>query len=103
MGDTASRPNILVLCADQHSYRYTGFRGHPTVDTPNLDRLAAAGTTFTNAYCSSPVCVPGRASLMTGVYPSDVGSYCNATVWDGSQPTWGTLLREAGYETWATG
>lgn len=97
------RPNVLFLCSDQHGYRYTGFGGHPHVETPNLDRLAARGTTFANAYCSSPVCVPSRASLMTGVFPSDVGSYCNSTVWDGSVPTWGSRLRAAGYHTWATG
>ncbi len=97
------RPNVLFLCSDQHGYRYTGYAGHPTVRTPNLDRLASEGVVFENAYCASPVCTPSRASMLTGVYPSDVGSYCNSTVWDGSHPTWGSLIRDAGYRTWATG
>ncbi len=98
-----NRPNILFICSDQHSYKYAGFAGHPIVQTPNLDRLAQEGTVFTAAYSAAPVCVPGRASLMTGMYPSDVGSYCNSTVWDGSYPVWGTYFRDHGYRTFAFG
>jgi len=97
------RPNVVFVCSDQHSHRYTGYGGHPCVETPAMDRLADRGVVFENAYCASPVCTPSRASLLTGVYPSDVDSFCNSTVWDGSHPTWGTRLREAGYRTWATG
>jgi choline-sulfatase len=97
------RPNVVVVCSDQHGYRYTGYGGHPYVETPSVDRLASEGVVFENAYCTSPVCTPSRASLMTGVYPSDANAFCNSTVWDGSHPTWGTRLREAGYRTWSTG
>ena len=97
------RPNVLFVCSDQHTFRYTGYAGHPLVKTPNLDRIAARGVVFENAYCQSPVCGPSRASLMTGVYASDVNSFCNSTMWDGSHPTWGTHLRRAGYHTEATG
>lgn len=92
-----SQPNILFICSDQHSWRFTGYAGHPLVQTPNLDRLAERGTVFESAYCGSPVCVPSRASLMTGMYPSDSNSFCNSTVWDGSKPVWATYLRDAGY------
>jgi choline-sulfatase len=98
-----SKPNILFICSDQHGWKYTGFAGHPIVKTPNLDRIATQGVVFSNTYCGSPVCTPGRASMMTGMHASDCGSYCNSTVWDGSHPTWGTRLRRAGYETRATG
>ena len=98
-----SKPNIVFICSDQHNYKYTGYAGHPLVQTPNLDRIARQGVVFSNAYCGSPVCVPGRASMMTGMYPSDCNSFCNSTVWDGSHPTWGALLRRSGYETRATG
>ncbi|MGH9663696.1 MAG: sulfatase-like hydrolase/transferase [Bryobacteraceae bacterium] len=97
------RPNIIFLCADQHSGLALGAAGHPIVRTPNLDRLAARGMLFRNAYCGSPVCVPGRASLMTGQFASDVGSYCNSTPFDGRTPSWGNRLRDAGYHCWATG
>ena len=102
-GPPPERPNIVFVCSDQHSYRYTGYAGHDYVETPHLDRIARQGTVFANAYCGSPVCAPGRAGMMTGMYPSDVGSFGNSTIWDGSHPTWGTRLQEAGYYTWATG
>jgi choline-sulfatase len=98
-----SKPNIVLICSDQHACRYTGYAGHPIVKTPNMDRIARNGVVFSNTYCGSPVCTPGRACLMTGMYPSDVGSYCNSTVWDGSHPTWGTRLNKAGYDCRATG
>ncbi len=97
------RPNIVFVCSDQHSFKYAGYAGHSVVKTPNLDRIAARGTIFENAYCGSPVCVPGRACMMTGRYPHETASFCNSTVWNGSWPTWGTRLREAGYHTEATG
>jgi choline-sulfatase len=97
------RPNLLVLCSDQHTHWALGAHGHPIVRTPHLDGLAARGVDFRNAYCGNPVCVPARASLMTGHFASDVGSYCNSTPFDGRVPTWGHRLRQAGYHTWATG
>ncbi len=101
--ESTRRPNFVFLCSDQHNSRYAGFAGHPFVKTPNLDRIARNGVTFTTAYCSSPLCVPGRSGLMTGMYPSDVNSFCNSTVYDGSHPTWGKRLRDSGYYCWAVG
>jgi len=101
--DRKTAPNILFICSDQHSGRVMGPSGHPLAKTPNLDRLAAKGVTFTNAYCGNPVCVPARASMMTGMFPSDVGSYCNSTPFDGRVPTWANRLRDHGYQCWATG
>ena len=102
-GGLVNRPNIVFICSDQHSHNYMGYAGHPLVQTPNLDRIASEGMVFENAYCGSPVCVPGRSSMMTGMNASDCGSYCNSTVWDGSHPLWGKRLRDAGYLTFATG
>lgn len=73
------------------------------VRTPNLKRLASMGVHFKNAYCVDPVCTPARASLMTGRFASDVGSYGNSSPFDGRVPTWGGYLRQAGYYCWATG
>ena len=97
------RPNFVFVCSDHHRYMDTGYMGHKYVKTPNLDRIARQGVVFTNNYCSNPVCVPARSGMMTGVYASDVDSYCNSTVWDGSHPTWGTMLRRVGYYTRAVG
>jgi choline-sulfatase len=97
------RPNILFICCDNLNPNTLGCAGHPMVKTPNIDRLAAQGTYFTNAYCGSPVCVPARAGLIAGTFPSDVDSYCNATPFQGQRETWGQMLRKAGYYTKATG
>jgi len=101
----ARRPNIIFICSDQHSGQM--LMGGPgkavQVRTPNLERLASMGVHFRNAYCASPVCVPARAALMTGRFPSDVASYGNATPYDGGVPTWGNYLHDAGYSCWATG
>ncbi len=97
------QPNIVFICSVQHCHKYNGYAGHPIVKTPNLDRIAERGVFFNNAYSGNPVCVPARASLMTGMYASDSNSFCNSTVWDGSHPVWGTGLTEAGYDCRATG
>jgi len=68
--NTRKKPNIVFICSDQHSYKYSGYMGHPYVSTPNLDKLASNGTVFTDTYCGNPVCVPGRTSMMTGMYAS---------------------------------
>ncbi|HKE24822.1 MAG TPA: sulfatase-like hydrolase/transferase [Bryobacteraceae bacterium] len=96
-------PNILFICADEHGGPFLGSMGHPIVKTPNLDRLAASGVQFRNTYCGSPVCVPARAGMMSGMFPSDVASYCNSTPFRKPTPSWGNRLREAGYECYATG
>jgi len=88
--------NLVIVMADEHAGRYTGYAGHPVVQTPNLDRLAARGTHFTNAYCTSPICMPSRAAFATGRYPHDTGYVCNATPYDGRVPGWPHRLSEAG-------
>jgi choline-sulfatase len=103
MGQAPAKRNILFVCSDQHTGAAMGCQGHPVVQTPNMDRLAARGTMFRNAYSNAPVCVPARASLMTGMFASDVDSYSNSTCFAGGAPTWGNRLRDAGYYCWATG
>jgi choline-sulfatase len=99
------RPNIIFISSDQHSGQMLmGGPGRAVpVRTPNLERLAAKGVTFKNAYCCSPLCTPGRAAMMTGRFASDVDSYGNTTTFRGNVPTWGNYLRDAGYSCWATG
>lgn len=66
-------PNIIVILTDDQGYWTLGSAGNPDVKTPNLDRLAASGIRFTNFFCTSPVCSPSRASLLTGKMPSQHG------------------------------
>ena len=93
------KPNFLVIMSDEHGAQFSSTYGHPIVETPNMDRLAAQGVTFDANYCNSPLCIPSRASFMTGQYVS------TSEVWDNSKPmpvdrlTWPYLLRNEGYDT----
>jgi choline-sulfatase len=99
----ASRPNVLFICTDQFNAACAGFAGHPLVYTPNLDRLAGRGTVFTNCYSNSPVCVPARAAMFSGLYPYEVQSYDNAAPFDCRVPAWTNRLTSSGYLCRATG
>jgi choline-sulfatase len=84
---TAQTPNVLVIMSDQHNRRFAGCYGNRIVRTPNLDRLAAEGLRFDNAYCPSPLCVPSRMSFMTGRTPSRNRVWNNSHVLDSGIPT----------------
>ena len=71
--DTTRRPNIVFLIADDLGQRDLGVYGSTFYETPHLDRLAAEGARFTDAYAACPVCSPTRASLLTGKYPQRTG------------------------------
>ena len=90
------RPNILLIMSDEHQAQALSCLGHPVVRTPNLDRLALAGTLFENAYTPSPICVPARAAFATGRYPHQTGHWDNALAYDGRSPGWGHMLQAAG-------
>jgi choline-sulfatase len=95
--------NLLFILSDEHSRRVLGCYGHGMIRTPNLDRLAASGVRFSDAYTNSPICVPARASLATGRYPHQIRFWDNAIPYDGSVPSWHHRLREAGHEATAIG
>ena len=102
------RPNILFITTDQQHARMMSCAGEQYVQTPNMDRLAATGVRFENAYCANPVCVPSRYGMVTGYMPH---------VFDGLEsnrkttkikplvkdyidtPPMGWIFRNAGYET----
>ncbi len=69
------RPNVLMIMTDQHHAACVGYRGHPDVKTPNLDRLAAEGVRFDETFSCHGTCVPSRVSYMTGMYPHAHGVF----------------------------
>ena len=94
------RPNILHLFTDQQRFDTIAALGNSCIRTPNLDRLVYEGTVFQRAYTPSPECVPARASMITGWYPSRTECYCNEQSMPvENTPTYMQALSEAGYET----
>jgi len=92
-------PNIILIMADQLAAQALRLYGNTVCKTPHLDRLAAQGTVFDNAYSNNPLCVPSRASLLTGKLSPKIGVYDNANELPSSTPTMAHFLRQAGYQT----
>jgi choline-sulfatase len=95
-----ARPkNVLLLMSDQHRPHALGADGNPYARTPNLDALARSSVRFDSAYCSNPVCVPSRASLLTGLYTHNHGALNNSVPWPFEKKTIAHHLGRAGYMT----
>jgi arylsulfatase len=88
------QPNIILIITDQQRIDTIGALGAPWMHTPNLDRLAREGLSFSNCYVTAPLCAPSRASLFTGMYPHAHGVYSNFQKW---APSWVQWLADAGY------
>jgi arylsulfatase A-like enzyme len=104
----AAKPNVLFLFADDHAYEAVRAFGHTDIDTPNLDRLAARGTTFTHASnmgsWSGAVCVASRTMLITGRSVWDANAiYKKTNAERESGVLWPQLMKKAGYKTYMTG
>lgn len=97
------QPNFLVVQADQLTALVLSMYGGKIAKTPHMDRLAARGVTFVNAYCNNPVCGPSRAAMMTGQLSSTVACYDNAGELLSSIPTFAHYLRHMGYRTCLSG
>lgn len=95
--------NILMIMSDEHSYNAMGCSGHKVLRTPNLDKLATEGAFFSNCYTNSPLCVPARASWFTGKYVNRLGTWDNATAYDGKVKGISHYLSEKGYEVTSFG
>ena len=75
--ETAPRPNVLFIALDDLNDWIGCLGGHPQTKTPNLDRLAASGVLFRNAYCAAPSCNPSRTAVFSGLPPHRSGLYQN--------------------------
>jgi arylsulfatase A-like enzyme len=91
--------NILILHTDAQMQQWLGAAGNSEIHTPHLDKLAAEGMYFSNAQTCSGVCMPARASLMTGRYPVGTGVTCNEQKLPATEKTLGQYFAEVGYET----
>ena len=98
-----TRPNFLFIMTDQLRSDWISCAGHPVVKTPNIDALAAKGTRFANFQATSPVCMPNRASFMTGRYPSTHGLRYNGCLLPLDTNCFTDVLAAAGYRTASIG
>ncbi len=108
-GSGAPRPNIILVMTDDQQQAQMSCAGHPLLETPSMDRLAAEGARFANAYCTNSLCAPSRASVLTGCYSHVHGIRGNSEKADRVEeldptlPTFPQLMRDSGYRTGLVG
>ena len=95
--DSPPKPNIVFLLADDFGVKDLGCYGSTFFETPNLDRLAAEGVRFTNAYSSHPVCGPSRTAIMSGMSPARLGLVGIGGSIAKVEKSWPEVLKEQGY------
>ena len=100
---TKIQKNLLIIISDEHRKDVMGCVGHPIIKTPNLDKLAARGAVFENAYTPSPMCVPTRASLACGDHVHKIGHWDSATPYDGKARSWMHHLCDQGVDVTSIG
>lgn len=93
------KPNILFIMSDDHAYQAISAYSSKLIKTPNIDRIAKEGITFTNASVTNSICAPSRATILTGKHTHINGKTDNARPFDDSQITFPQLFQKAGYET----
>ncbi|MCC9658287.1 sulfatase family protein [Rhodopirellula halodulae] len=98
-----TRPNLVLIIADDMNWDDCGAYGHPAIRTPNLDRLAAEGMKFQHAYLTTNSCSPSRASIITGKYPHNTGAEQLHWPLPDDSDTFVGRLKDAGYYTAAAG
>ena len=103
MSAESRRPNFLIITDDQHNPSSFGYAGHPVVRTPNVDALAASGTSFSRAYVAHPLCTPSRATLFTGLTTRGHRVRMNGIQLKDDVPTFSEALRQSGYATHYSG
>jgi arylsulfatase A-like enzyme len=94
-----TRPNIVLVMADDQGWGDTSYNGHPELQTPNLDQLAASGLRFDRFYTAHFNCSPTRASVMTGRHPHRMGTFSPGAPIRPQEITVAQILQSAGYAT----
>ena len=98
-----NQPNVVFIIADQHRWDFMGGESNGTTHTPNLDRIAASGTRFRTATCTSPLCSPSRAAIASGRYGANTGCFTNLHELPPDTPTFVSQFRGSGYRTAVVG
>ena len=97
------RPNVLIMLADQHGARYSGFMGDPNIRTPNMDAMARQGVSFPHNTSNHPVCGPMRACCQSGRYAWQTGVLSNHRPLSHDEICFAEVFRDAGYATGYSG
>jgi N-acetylglucosamine-6-sulfatase len=95
----SDQPNIIFILTDDHRWDMLGCMGHPFLKTPAIDSLAENGTLFENAFVTTSLCSPSRASFLTGQYAHTHGVKNNLTYWKNDNITFLELMKQSGYDT----
>lgn len=95
----ADRPNVIFILTDDMRWDCMSVAGHPYLKTPNIDRLATEGVYFRNSFCTTSLCSPSRASILSGMYAHSHGVSNNFTEYPESMPSFPRQLQAAGYRT----
>ena len=98
-----SRPNIVLIIADQLAPHFLPSYDHPVVQAPHIARLGEEGVVFDRAYTNSPLCGPSRYVMMTGMLPAAIGAWDNDAEWSAEIPTFAHFLADRGYLTCLSG
>jgi arylsulfatase A-like enzyme len=99
VANAAARPNVIVILTDDQRSDALGVAGHPHLKTPWMDRLAHEGVHFRNAFCTTSLCSPSRASILSGLYAHSHGVVNNFTEYPVDLPSFPRQLQQAGYRT----
>jgi arylsulfatase A-like enzyme len=97
--DAAQRPNVLFILTDDQRWDAAGIAGHPYLKTPGIDRLGREGVYFRNAFCTTSLCSPSRASILSGLYAHAHGVVNNFTEYPQGLQSFPLVLQSAGYDT----
>ena len=97
--DEPRRPNILFLLTDDQRWDAASLAGHPHLRTPNIDRLGQEGVYFRNAFCTTSLCSPSRASILSGLYAHAHGVVNNFTEYPQNLQSFPLILQAQGYNT----
>ncbi len=98
-GAAAQRPNVLFILTDDQRWDCVSLNPESTIATPQIDRLGHEGVYFPNHFCTTSLCSPSRASILSGLYAHAHGVSNNFTEYPEDMPTWPKALQKAGYET----